>query len=180
MNRKSVVLVLLLLICVSIPALADIDLNFMVGFDGCFRPGEWTPITIWGTSDESLSGQLVVELSTATGSPAQYTQPASIQDVPVPQTVNVLMPYYGLNTIAVKFIADGRIKAEFNIRGPFTPLDPDTPLILHATQNPGGLSFLKKKALGLAHSSSGLSPAMRRQEAGKNKVNYERPPEPSG
>jgi len=160
LGRKSIALILLLLFASAGYLLADeIGLDGSVGFGNCYRPGEWTPVTVWGDAAEPISGRLVIEIVTPDWPPARYIQPVRLTNKPVPHTLYVLMPEYPLEHVQVRFVASGRTRAKLEI-GRLEPLAPATPLVVNFTHYGGKLAVLNRKALGFAHAPWGLSLAI--------------------
>lgn len=156
------------------PALADVELYGRVGFRNFYKPGEWTPVTLWAVSDVPVSGQLVVDVIAPNFPPARYIQRADIGRKAIPQTIYVLTPERPIGRIDAQFVSQSRTRARLVLTS-MRPLNPKSPIVLNYTGNPHAMDVFKDKGLGFSHEDSGLMAVPRLGKAVRSSAYSEAP-----
>ena len=154
MDRKVAWLLLLLLALTIAPASA-VELYGRVGYRNYYKPGEWTPVTVWAVSSIAMPGQMVVDVSAPDFPPARYVQPTDVVRAPIPQTIYVLVPEKPLDHIDIRFVSRGRTRAKLRLTT-LTPLGQYSPMVVNYTGDPHVMDVFKGSGLGFAHTSAGL------------------------
>ena len=155
MGRKVIRLLLIVLVLATTPILADVEFYGRVGYRNCYRPGEWTPVTVSAVSSVAMPGQIVVDVVARDFPPARYILPTDAVRAPVPQTIYVLMPERPVDHIDVRFVSHGRTRAKLRLTS-LTPLNRNAPIVLNYTGKPHVMDLFKDRGLGFAHTDSGL------------------------
>ncbi len=172
--RLPAAMLLLALTALLLPesASADIALDARIGFgqsqsgSSRYRPGSWTPVTIYLTGQGARGvGQLTVTVRQS-GHTTAYTRKISLHDGPLNEAYNFVFDFrpvnYGMmggNTtleVSAQLVLDGRELANRRFALPLA-VNEETFNVLALTRDGSGMNFLAKKKLGLIH--RGVNPS---------------------
>lgn len=146
---------------------AEVALDARIGFGQSaagashYRPGTWTPITIYLTGQGARGiGQLTVTVHQG-GRTTAYTRKISLREGQLNEAVNFVFEFLPVTAngmmngsvtpdISAQLVLDGRELAKRRFALPL-PVNAETYNILALTRDGSGMNFLSKKKLGLLH-----------------------------
>ena len=160
---------------------ADVVLDARIGFGQSatgasrYRPGSWTPVTVYLTGQGARGvGQLTVTVHQS-GHATAYTRKVSLHDGPLNDAYNFVFDFRPINygmmggnatpDVSVQLVLDGRELANRHFPLPL-PVNEETFNILALTRDGSGMNFLSKKKLGLVH--RGVNPNRLANRFGNN------------
>jgi len=179
-SRLAIALAFLWALAVPRAAYAEIQLDARIGFGQSqaatsrYRPGTWTPITIYLSGQGPHgTGQLTVKLR-RNGHTTAYTRKIALHDGPLNEAYNFVMDLRPANEgmmmagaaspeVSAQLVVEGREQARRRIALPLAVND-ETFNILALTRDGSGMNFLATKRLALIH--RGVSPARLQNQSG--------------
>ncbi len=154
--HSASICLLLAIACSLLPtaARADLKLDLSAGFDGNYRPGAWTLLTVKvSNAPSTTSAQLQVQVRSRLSGTTTYTQTVNLHSGSATDqyTAYYLQPDSGDSPeISVQLFANGRVVADKKLEGSI-PIADGQPAVLGLTQDQSGLNFLSQVDLGITH-----------------------------